>query len=715
MTRQRVGGLPVWTARVGSIVAMVLGLCTAGASAQDEALRLNDKQYLEKRGLNVFVFTNEYSGMFFDEKTAGVEIIHHGVRTVTGGAVRLSPTPEQWDQIPKVVGRTLDAATNTIEVTLRYEAFDFDSRLVVRPEGKGFRVTVMVDTPVPPELEGRAGLHMEFRPSQYWEHTYLIDGTPGIFPRYPSGPTAALPPENRIRQFEGYSTFDLRGHTDSVEALPFAAGRTLAMAPEHPERFVTIRALAGELQLLDGRSLAQNGWFIVRTPLATQVSGTVAEWHVEPHTVPNWTRTPVIGFSQVGYHPSQPKRAVIELDAHDTPLPAASLLQVRSDGTQVETMKAKVESWGTYLRYTYAIADFSSVTEPGLYVIQYGTQKTNAFPIHGGVYERVWQPTLDVFMPVQMDHMLVNEAYRVWHGAAHLDDAVQAPLNRQHFDGYRTGGSTNTPFTPGERIPGLAVGGWFDAGDFDIQGGSHAQAVTGLAAIWETFRLSHDQTLVDQERRFVDIRRPDGKPDVLQQLEHGALQLAAQYRVLGRLARGIVDGELHRYHHLGDALTQTDNLIYDPSLKPYERSGDRSGTPDDRWVFTDASPFANYMGIGALAAASRALRGFNDALAEECLALALKAYGEEKARPAPPAPASGPGARFGQFAEIGAVFQLMTATKQPQHVERFSALIWPALEANARGMLALAAQAVPLMARGDSDESGDGGLSSGRR
>ena len=53
-------------------------------------------------------------------------------------------------------------------------------------------------------------------------------------------------------------------------------------------------------------------------------AGKAAEWHVEPHTIPNWTRTPVIGFSQVGYHPSQPKRAVIELDANDSPLPTAA-------------------------------------------------------------------------------------------------------------------------------------------------------------------------------------------------------------------------------------------------------------------------------------------------------------------------------------------------------------------------------------------------------
>ena len=202
------------------------------------------------------------------------------------------------------------------------------------------------------------------------------------------------------------------------------------MAPEDPERHVVIRSLSGELQLLDGRNLAQNGWYVVRTLLATKTTGKVAEWSVEPHTIPSWTRTPVIGFSQVGYHPSQPKRAVIELDANDTPLPTASLIEIRPDGQQVEKMKAKVEPWGQYLRYNYVVADFSSVRDPGLYLIQYGTQKTGSFPIAADVYERVWHPTLDVFFPVQMDHMFVNEGYRVWHGAAHLDDAVQAPLER---------------------------------------------------------------------------------------------------------------------------------------------------------------------------------------------------------------------------------------------------------------------------------------------
>ncbi len=56
-------------------------------------LALNDKDYFEKPGLNVLVFSNWYDGLFSDSKTSGVELIHHGERTVTNGDVRLNATP----------------------------------------------------------------------------------------------------------------------------------------------------------------------------------------------------------------------------------------------------------------------------------------------------------------------------------------------------------------------------------------------------------------------------------------------------------------------------------------------------------------------------------------------------------------------------------------------------------------------------------------------
>jgi hypothetical protein len=523
-----------------------------------------------------------------------------------------------------------------------------------------------------------------------------VDGKPGIFPRYPAGPAIVKPATTQVRQFEGYSTFDDRGRGEYVEPDPIAMGKTMVFAPEDPERRVTIKALSGELMLLDGRTVAQNGWYVVRSLLDVKKTGKVAEWIVQPHVIPGWTRTPVVGFSQAGYAPSQPKRAVIELDPNDTPLSTASIFEVPATGDPVERLKVKVQPWGKYLRYHYATADFSEIRQPGLYFIQYGSQKTETFPVDPGVYDTVWHPTSDVWFPAQMDHMTVNEAYRVWHGLPHMDDALQAPVNIQHFDGYRMGPTTETKYKPLERIPGLAVGGWFDAGDFDIQTGSHASVILNMVATWEAFRPTRDQTLIDQGGRFVDMHRPDGKPDLLQQIEHGTLQVVAQHKAFGRAIRGIVDSALHRYHHLGDATTQTDGLIYDPSMKPYESDGRRSGTPDDRWAFTGQTPSTNYLSIGALAAASRALRGFNDSLAEESLALAPRSYAEERER-AVKAPATGPEAMFGQGAELTAVARLLITTKEQAYRDRFDALIWPSLDRGVGRGMGVAARALPFL------------------
>ncbi len=161
----------------------------------------------------------------------------------------------------------------------------------------------------------------------------------------------------------------------------------------------------------------------------------------------------------------------------------------------------------------------------------------------------------------------------------------------------------------------------------------------------------------------------------------------------------MVDSHLHRYHHLGDASTQTDNLIFDPSLKPYQVEGNRSGTPDDRWVFTERTPSTNYAGIGSLAAASRALRGFNDTLADECLALAKKAYTEER-QVAATTPPRGVEAAFGQGAEMTAVLQLLITTKEQPYLDRFNELIWPSLDRPGGRSLLAAVRALPYLGAG---------------
>ena len=71
------------------------------------------------------------------KKLPGIEIIHHGVRTSTGGAVRLQNTPEQWDLIPTVVSRKVDTLNNSIDVVLKYTEYDFTSRINVTAKDKG--------------------------------------------------------------------------------------------------------------------------------------------------------------------------------------------------------------------------------------------------------------------------------------------------------------------------------------------------------------------------------------------------------------------------------------------------------------------------------------------------------------------------------------------------------------------------------------------------
>jgi endoglucanase len=658
-----------------------------------QKLKLNDLEYFETSGVNVLVFSNAYNGFFFDEKTAGIEIVHHGVRTATGGAIRLQNTPEQWDLVPQVIERIVDPDKNSIDLLLRYEEFDFDARINVSSKDDGVLISVYLDAPLPEKLEKKAGFNLEFLPASYFEKTFMADGRPGEFPLYPSGNTMARPQSEKIPQYAGHTTFEDRGKDEFIVAKPLATGKTVILAPEDPERYVKIQS-ESELMLFDGRNLAQNGWFIVRSIIPSKKTGNVLQWYLEPHAIPGWKRAPVIGFSQAGYHPGQKKIAIIELDKEDVPLKTASLYKVTQDGEFIEKLTSGLSQWGRFLRYNYLQFDFSSIKEPGIYFIQYGDQKTNAFSIDENVYHDIWYPTMDVWFPVQMDHMKVNEAYRTWHGVPFLDDALQAPVNHEHFDGYRMGASTDTKYKPYERIPGLAIGGWFDAGDFDIQTASHCMTILSFVNAWEEFRPGRDETFIDQETRYVDIHRPDGKPDILQQIEHGSLNLVAQVKNIGHPVRGIVVPNLYQYHHLGDASTETDNLPYNKSLKPYKTDGISSGTMDDRWAFTNRIKWLDYYTAGTLAASYRAMHDYNPSLAKECLVLAKKLWDEQSALKEEPDTLNGP---FSDAPMLMAALQLFISTKDLQYSKWFRDKIWPALEGNLALSISTAVQAYPYM------------------
>ena len=589
-------------------------LATTALCAQD--LKLNDLDYFERQGVNILVFSNSFNGGFNDEKNSGIEIIHHGVRTIQGGAVRLNNTPEQWDLVPRMTDRKVNRENGSIEVNLRYNDYDFDSRIVVTAKGKAVEIAVWLDKPVPEKLAGEAGLNIEFLPSQYWLKTYTMDGRLGRLPRYATSQTITRPNSEKPRQFKGFKTYDDRGTDRFVDPLPLETGHDITLATDTPERMIRISSDGAELKLYDGRMLAQNGWFVLRSVLPKGKTGKVVTWTVEPHAVPNWIREPNIGFSQVGYIPEQPKVAVIELDKNDVQTGSASLMRLNPDGTTTVAYSATVKPWGPYYKYNYVKFDFSSVKEPGVYYIQYGNTKTNDFLIDEHVYDKITDATTDVWVPIHMNHMYVTEGYRTWHGEPFKEGYLQAPES-DHFDLHSQGKTTDTKYKPYELIPGLNVGGFFDAGDFDIETGSNINVVQNFIRTWELFHPQRDETFVSQEQRYVELHRPDGKPDILQFIEHGVLNLVTQAEQIGHMSQTLSNSILDNYHHLGDAASITDGLHYDPSLKPYEVSADgkRSGTPDDMWAFTTRNPRLDLQAAGVFTSAARVLKGYNDDLA----------------------------------------------------------------------------------------------------
>ena len=674
---------------------MLLLLAFNYVSGQD--LKINALEYFETQGVNVLAYSNIFNGGFNDEKNAGIELIHHGVRTAQGGAVRLSNTPEQWDLVPAISNRKVDRASNTIEADLRYADYNFASRVVVSAKGKSVEISVYLDQPVPKTLEGKAGFNLEFLPSQYWGKAYLMDGRHNRFPRYVVGNSITKPNSEKARQYKGYVTSDDRGTGKFIDPLPLETGRTFLLAPDEPTRMVKITSSDADLMLFDGRMLAQNGWFVVRSLLPAGKTGKVLTWTVTPNTIKGWVREPNIGFSQVGYMPSQQKVAVIELDKKDKALAKASIFKVGDDGNATKVFSGKINSWGNYYKYNYVKFDFTPVKTPGIYYIQYGNFKTNNFLIEKNVYDKITDATSDIWIPIHMNHMFVNEAYRVWHGEPFKEGYLQAPPNTDHFDLHDQGPTTDTNYKALELIPGLNVGGFFDAGDFDIETGSNISVVQNFVHTWEYFKPMRDQTFVDQKQRYVDLHRPDGTPDMLQFIEHGTLNLVAQAEIIGHMAQTLSNAVLDNYHHLGDAASLTDGLPYNPILGPYEKAADgkSSGVKDDMWAFTSRDPGLDLEAATMFAAASRALKGYNDDLSARALKQSKKLLQESTVLLANQPQDSMAWMRAS--ADVATQLQLYISTNEQQYYDKFQEMLWPALDRNVNFVLLTALNAIPHM------------------
>ncbi len=628
----------------------------------DFMMHVTDSGYLDTQGFSVMLYSSTYHPIFVDQKTTAMEVILHGERIATNGDVRLLPTPEQWDMVAQLRGRQPDKEHSRLGAQLSFPSYQMDYRLEVAAEPGGVRVSVNLDRPLPEKLAGRAGFNLEFLPSVYMGRSYAVDGSIfGIFPRSPQDPMqTVLPPADDPKKLPYQEEWDkAKGYT---QPLPLVTGKSITFAPEDPQHRIRVSSETGPLCLYDGRNRAQNGWFVLRTLIPSGKTEGAVVWHIRPDVIPNWTRPPVVAHSQAGYPPNLPKVVVIELDPKFDAPRTARVLRLADDGSYKQVFEGPTSAPTPWLRYSYSKFDFSPVRDPGLYVIEYAGQRTELFPIAKDVYSRTWQSSLDGYLAVEMDHVSVREGYRLWHGVSHLDDARQAPPNTQHFDGYRMGPNTDSPFQAGQHIPGLNVGGWYDAGDFDIRAASQYTTIQDLALAYKEFDLKWDQLTVDEAARTVEMHRPDGIPDAVQQLKHGILQVLAQIKSIGHPIPGIIEPDLRQYTHLGDGASKTDGRIYSEKLGPHEVDGNFSGVPDDRWAFTTKVASLQYGAAASLAAAAQALKGWDDALAKECLDTAVKLWEEEHAHPTPSqGPSVGPPG-MAAVEEWKAALELLIAT-----------------------------------------------------
>ncbi len=625
-----------------SLLFLVLALASVGIAA-DGKIVLNEQEYFSGPGFSFLLFHNNYEVGY----QGGLQMILSEERVLDSGDLLLRAKRDAGDPNLRVVKRVVDREHATATVFGEIEGWSTGYQLICKTDGERILVTLRLDRPLDWTKVEQAGLRMALYPGVYMTKSFQTDSGSGVFPEHFSGKT-----------------------------LLTHATKLLRVAQEDPLHSFSVSRPDGELMLVDTRQDGPESWFMIVAPVAKESPQTEVQVEITPALVPQWRRPPVIEVSQVGYLPTQAKQAFLELDARDRVSEPVNLFEMQLSGEKRLVKSGMPKPWGNFLRYQYAEFDFSDVQQPGVYLLEYAGQTAGPFRIAADVYTQAWQPTLEYFLPVQTCHVAVKEGNRTWHGACHLDDALQAPAHREYIDGYQQG-EHETKYADNEHVPGLDWGGWHDAGDFDLPAGSSAITTLALALAQEEFSPHVDMTTIHRAEREVLLNQPDGRQDLLQQIEYGAESLLASYRVAGHIFPGIIEQTDLQYNYVGDPVNITDNRVYDPKLKPLEVQGERSGKLDDRWVFTNRNTGLQYETAQSLAAASRVLRGYRADLADESLATAKNLWEYEENHPPVFAPNSYVPRNDGGFhsQEIAATAELLITTNETKYRDRLLALL----------------------------------------
>lgn len=590
------------TARTTVAVLMACLFVAVSLCRAQSQIELKPEGYFETPGFAFLVYHNTY----FMGKRGGLEVFLHGRRVIDAGEVIcVSPAGQVLDYEAKETGaRVVDVQKKLSIIPEKFKVNGISYRLVCSTDGASILMRVVLDNPVDWKAVRSLGLKLEIFTKEYVSRTYRAGKTTGIFPD----------------RFLG-----TLGLADGVKEI--------LVAPEDPQRALTFSSDDAVLSLSDGRNAGEGTGFIVTASLPPGSARKEFSLKLTPLIDPDWRKTPVIQVSQVGYHPDQPKLAVLEVDSRTQGVWEMKVAALKKDGSRKDVKVGKPVRWGGLFDNNYYTFDFSEVKAPGQYFVRYEGQEAGPIVIDTSVYREAWRPTLDVFFPVQMCHVDVRQGDRVWHGACHLDDALQAPPNTVLFDDYKQKAETETRFKANEHVPGLDWGGWHDAGDYDLPTGSICQTLNWLSLAKEEFGIERDVTSIRRETRRVTLYTPDGKDDLLQQIAFGMEWLLGVYRAAGHVSAGVIENKIEDYVVVGDPVNITDGMVYDARLKPTEKKDGRSGMFDDRWIFTNRNTGGQYQLVQTAAICSRVLREYDRGLADECLKAAREIWDYEQTHP----------------------------------------------------------------------------------
>ncbi len=317
-----------------------------------------------------------------------------------------------------------------------------------------------------------------------------------------------------------------------------------------------------------------------------------------------------VRYSVAGYPVNGEKKVVLEWPKHLS-RPDDRVRLERADGTAVKQGRFGPTVTLRHMQSGFAMFDFSEVKEPGSYRVVWAGGAVE-FPIRRSVFEdKLWEPTLDYFVPFQMCHAQVDLGKGVTgHRRCHMDDAIRVPANFPGTDGFVSYECRGTPYKAGDAVA-CTKGGWHDAGDCDLNIYAQGFAVHQLALAYEEFGIERDVATLDADAQTFTAGRPDGTPDILQQIEWGVYWLLSMMQPDGRSYVGVVAQPKYRGRR-GGWDKATDN-------KP--------GTGDERHLYVDYHAELQLMQATALCAASRVLSKARPHLAQKCLLAARKAFG----------------------------------------------------------------------------------------